>query len=84
MKICVLRCDGEKVVSCSMLHSVEAVVKKIYGKRNIRVEKEREQFAEEITFDVYPFEQDVEVDIMLFVQAISRLHPAYAVRILSC
>lgn len=83
MKICVLRSDGEKVDHYGMIHSVEAVVNRIFGKRDIRVEKEHRQFAEAITFDVYLFEGDVEINILLFLQEISRLHPAYSVRILS-
>ena len=84
MKLCIVRRDGEKVDHYGMLRRVEAVVERIFGKRDIRVEKEHRQFAEAITFDISSYEEDVNKNIVLFIQEISQLHPAYSVRIHSC
>lgn len=84
MKICVIRLDGENADYYGMLHSVKDVAERIFGKRDVRVEKEHRQIPKAITFDVYPFEEDVDKNIVLFLQEISRLHFAYSVRIHSC
>lgn len=83
MKVCVLRRDGEKADYYGIFHSVDSLVEKIFGKRNIQLEKEHRQYAEVVTFTVFSHEENLEKKILSFITEISRIHPAYAVRILS-
>ncbi len=78
MKICVLRRDGKEVHN-GMAMVIAGITEDFFGKKEIFIDKNEEDFTEMLTFFV--IENIEEQKIVPFIKEVSRKNPLYAVRI---